>query len=148
MILLNPKQSKLNHLDDQSRELLQKTISFFENKGKQKIKEDDHERTWYGDFLEFSKKEKLFATFLTHKKYGKDAARWDTSRPCQLSEILGFYGRNYWYVWQVMNLGLVKNNAKLLAILSACLRISESYFRLKYARAILSLSLVFHVSLV
>jgi len=106
MILLNPKQSKLDHLDEQSRDLLLKTISFFENKGKQKIKEDDHERTWYADFLEFSKNEKLFATFLTHKKYGKDAARWDTYRHCQLSEILGFYGLNYWYVWQVMNLGL------------------------------------------
>ncbi len=106
MILLNPKQSKLDHLDDQSRELLKKTILFFENKGKQKIKEDDHERTWYSDFLEFSKKEKLFATFLTHKEYGRDAARWDTYRHCQLSEILGFYGLNYWYVWQVMNLGL------------------------------------------
>ena len=42
MILLNPKQSQLEHLDEQSRELLLKTIAFFENKGKAKIKEDDH----------------------------------------------------------------------------------------------------------
>ena len=32
--------------------------------------------------------------------------RWDTSRIAALSEILGFYGLNYWYPWQVTILGL------------------------------------------
>jgi len=106
MILLNPKKEKFENLDKDSRELLLKTISFFENKGKQKIKEDDHERIWYSDFLEFSKKEKLFSTFLTHQDYGTNTDRWDTYRNSQLNEILGFYGLNYWYTWQVTILGL------------------------------------------
>ena len=56
-LLLNPKTESYNHLDEPSRKLVRKTIDFFENKGKAKLKEDDHERVWYSDFLEFSKKE-------------------------------------------------------------------------------------------
>lgn len=106
MILLNPKQTNLEHLDPSSAALLKKTITFFEKKGLKKIKEDDHERVWYADFIEFAKNEKLFATFLTPPEYGKQNYRWDTYRNCQLNEILGFYGLTYWYVWQVTVLGL------------------------------------------
>ena len=65
MILLNPKTEKFEHLDHPSREIMRKTIEFFENKGKKKLKEDDHERVWYADFLEFIKKEKIFAALMT-----------------------------------------------------------------------------------
>jgi len=106
MILLNPKKEKFEYLDEHTRNLLKKTISFFENKGLQKIKEDDHERLWYSDFLEYVKNEKIFATFLTPTGYGDEEFRWDTYRNCQLNEILGFYGLNYWYTWQVTILGL------------------------------------------
>jgi acyl-CoA dehydrogenase len=106
MILLNPNKTNLGHLDPFSAELLKKTIDFFENKGLKKIKEDDHERIWYADFIEFAKNEKLFAAFLTPPQYGKQNYRWDTYRNCQLNEILGFYGLAYWYVWQVTVLGL------------------------------------------
>ncbi len=106
MLLLNPKKDTLDHLDNFSKEILLKTISFFEKKGLQKLKEDDHERVWYTDFLEFVKEEGLFASFLTPQKYGGPNARWDTYRNAQLNEILGFYGLNYWYAWQVTILGL------------------------------------------
>ena len=36
-------------------EILQATIDFFEAKGKTRIKEDDNQRRWYRDFLEFVK---------------------------------------------------------------------------------------------
>lgn len=106
MLLLNPKKDKLDHLDPFSRTLLLKTIQFFETKGLEQCKEDDRERTWYADFLEFVKQEKLFATFLTLEAYGSENYRWDTFRNAQLNEILGFYGLNYWYAWQVTILGL------------------------------------------
>ncbi|HEY3447834.1 MAG TPA: hypothetical protein VGK67_15870 [Myxococcales bacterium] len=65
MLLLNPQRFQSLCPDAPSRELVHKTIAFFEQKGLDRIKKDDHERTWYADFLEFQKKEKLFATFLT-----------------------------------------------------------------------------------
>jgi acyl-CoA dehydrogenase len=105
-LLLNPKTESYNHLDEPSRKLVRKTIDFFEKKGKAKLKEDDHERVWYSDFLEFSKKENLFSTFLTVKEYGTNDCRWDTCRNCAINEILGFYGLSYWYTWQVTILGL------------------------------------------
>ncbi|MFT5699092.1 MAG: acyl-CoA dehydrogenase [Desulforhopalus sp.] len=105
-LLLNPRTESYAHLDPESRTLVQKTIAFFENKGKEKLKHDDHERVWYADFLEFSKSEKLFATFLTTQQYGEGAKRWDTNRNCAINEVLGFYGLSYWYTWQVTILGL------------------------------------------
>ncbi len=105
-LLLNPKTETYQHLDAGSRELVKKTIGFFENKGKERLLEDDHDRVWYADFLEFSKEEKLFATFLTPAQYGTGNDRWDTSRNCAINEVLGFYGLSYWYTWQVTILGL------------------------------------------
>jgi len=106
MILLNPKKHTREYLDKQSKEIMLKTIEFFEKKGKQKIKEDDHNKVWYADFLDFIKKEKVFATLLTPSAYGDPDARWDTWRICEFNEILGFYGLCYWYTWQVSILGL------------------------------------------
>jgi len=106
VIFLNPKKQKYEYLDDRSREIMLKTIAFFENKGKKKLKEDDQERVWYADFLEFVKKEKIFSTFMTPAGYGDEDSRWDTFRICAFNEILGFYGLCYWYTWQVSMLGL------------------------------------------
>ncbi len=108
MILLNPKKHTREYPDEKSKDLIVKTIEFFENKGLRKVKEDDRDNNWYADFLEFVKKEKLFATFLTPPDYAEDNehARWDTWRICELNEVLGFYGLCYWYTWQVSILGL------------------------------------------
>jgi acyl-CoA dehydrogenase len=106
MILLNPKKQTYKHLEEKSRSIMLKTIKFFENKGKEKLKHDDHERVWYDDFLEFVKKENIFATLMTPAGYGDKDSRWDTFRICDFNEILGFYGLCYWYTWQVSMLGL------------------------------------------
>jgi acyl-CoA dehydrogenase len=107
MILLNPKRHDRYYPDERSRQIMRKTIAFFENKGLKKVKEDDHARAWYADFLEFVKQEELFATLLTPAGYGEtDDYRWDTWRNCEFNEILGFYGLAYWYTWQVSILGL------------------------------------------
>ena len=106
MILLNPKKHDRKYHDERSREVMLKTIEFFESKGIRRIKEDDHARVWYSDFLEFVKREKIFATMMTPAGYGEDNARWDTWRVCEFAEILGFYGLQYWYTWQVSVLGI------------------------------------------
>lgn len=106
MILLNPKHHDRLYPDERSREIMIKTIDFFERKGLDKIKEDDRSFKWYDDFLAFQKQEKLFATLLTPSAYGGKDCRWDTWRNCEFNEILGFYGLHYWYTWQVSILGL------------------------------------------
>ncbi len=106
MVLLNPKAHSRVYPDEHSSEIMLRTIEFFEGKGKSKLKEDDRNRTWYADFLEFQKKERVFATLLTPQEYGEDEARWDTWRICEYNEILAFYGLHYWYTWQVSILGL------------------------------------------
>jgi acyl-CoA dehydrogenase len=106
MILLNPKNYDREHRDPKVKEMMQKTIDFFEKKGLKKIKEDDQASIWYDDFLEFIKKEQIFATFLTPAGYGDSDSRWDMWGIEEFSEILGFYGLSYWYTWQVTILGL------------------------------------------
>jgi len=106
MLLLNPKKLVHSHPDPALRKIVQKTIDFFEAKGKKRLKEDDLNRVWYADFIEFVKKEKVFATLLTPAGYGGKECRWDTSRLCAFNEVVAFYGLCYWYVWQVTILGL------------------------------------------
>jgi len=106
MHLLNPRALSLPGLDPGSLGLLRDTVAFFEAKGKKRLKDDDRDRVWYRDFLDFQKERKLFATFLTPMAVGGPGARWDTYRNGALNEILGFYGLAYWYTWQVTILGL------------------------------------------
>lgn len=106
MHLLNPKQFAQSYPDQETKQLMLKTIDFFESMGLAKIKADYESRRWYTEFLEFNKKEKIFATLLTPKGYGNESARWDTSRITDFAEILGFYGLTYWYCFQVSALGV------------------------------------------
>jgi acyl-CoA dehydrogenase len=106
MILLDPNHLDRTYPDERSAEILRKTVAFFEAKGKQRLLEDYYERPWYADFLEFVKKERIFASMCTPEGEGAADARWDTWRICEFAEILGFYGLQYWYTWQVSVLGL------------------------------------------
>lgn len=106
MRLLNPKKLVQTHPDPVLREIVRKTINFFETKGKKRLKEDDLNRVWYADFVEFVAREKIFSKLLTPEGYGGEDCRWDTSRLVVFNELLGFYGLCYWYVWQVTILGL------------------------------------------
>jgi acyl-CoA dehydrogenase len=105
-MLLNPKTETFSHLDEISRQLMLKTIDFFERKGKVRLVDDYNARVWYSDFLDFVKENKVFYTLLTPDRYGSEGCRWDTRRICDFNEVLGFYGLCYWYTWQVSILGL------------------------------------------
>ena len=106
MTLLNPSHHDRAYPDERSRQVMLKTIEFFEKKGLARIKQDDHGAVWYQDFLDFVAAEGIFATMCTPAGYGADDSRWDTWRICEFAEILGFYGLPYWYTWQVTVLGL------------------------------------------
>lgn len=107
-LLLNPATADYAHFDDETRRLLRATVDFFESQGKQRLLQADLHAEWVADFLDFQKREKLFATFLTPAAYadGDGDRRWDGARNAALSEILGFYGLSYWYAEQVTILGL------------------------------------------
>jgi len=108
MILFNPRNGCREYADARTREIMERTIEFFEKKGKKQLKADDHQRNWYGDFVEFVKDNGIFSTLLTPPEYAGDDsdARWDTWRNCEFNEITAFYGLHYWYTWQVSILGL------------------------------------------
>ena len=63
---------------------------------------------WPTEFVDFVKREKLFATFLvTPAAYGGDdpAKRWDGAQPRTVGDPR-LYGMAYWYTEQVTILGL------------------------------------------
>jgi acyl-CoA dehydrogenase len=107
-VLLNPHTYEGAELDPSARRIMRATIEWFEARGKRALKEADHERTFYRDFIGFQAAEKAFATLLTPERDagGEEDRRWDTYRNCQFNEITGFYGLAYWYTWQVTILGL------------------------------------------
>lgn len=105
MHLLNPKKFAQSYPDKETKDIMLKTIDFFESMGLAKIKADYESRRWYTEFLAFNKKEQIFARLLTPKGYAENA-RWDTTRITDFAEILGFYGLTYWYCFQVSALGV------------------------------------------
>ncbi len=105
-ILLDPKHLSRRYPDARSAEVMRKLVGFFERKGKARLLVDYYDRPWYADFLEFVATERIFATMCTPEGEGASDARWDTWRICEFAEILGFYGLQYWYTWQVSVLGL------------------------------------------
>jgi acyl-CoA dehydrogenase len=104
VLLLNPRKLERFYPDERPREIMLKTIAFFEGKGK--LKADDRDRVWNSDFVEFQKQNHVFYNLLTPSAYGEADCRWDTWRNCEFNEILAFYGLAYWYTWQVSILGL------------------------------------------
>lgn len=106
--LFNPKTCEFSEFDAETRRLLRATVDYFEAFGKVRLLADSRDRVWYSDFLDFVKRERVFATFLTPaaEANGDPDKRWDTARIAMMSKILGFYGMQYWYVWQVTILGL------------------------------------------
>jgi len=104
-VLLDPNRYDPAHLDDETRRLLKATIDWFENRGKRQLIADAQDKVWYTEFLDFVKQEKLFATFCTPQSVD-GTKRWDAARNAAFSEVLGFYGLQYWYAWQVTVLGL------------------------------------------
>jgi len=107
-VLFNPKSCDFAQFDPETRRLLHAVVDWFEARGKVRLLQDDKEQVWPADFLDFVKRERLFATFLTPaaEADGDPNKRWDTGRNAVLSQIFGFYGMTYWYVWQVTILGL------------------------------------------
>ncbi|RJP76666.1 MAG: acyl-CoA dehydrogenase [Desulfobacteraceae bacterium] len=107
MILLNPKKYQdRNYPDARSREIMLKTIEWFENKGLKKMKEDYRSCQFTYDFAEFVKKERIFETLFLPQGYGEKDQYYSTYRMFEFSEICGFYGTAYWYMYHVSTLGL------------------------------------------
>ncbi|MCP3926548.1 MAG: acyl-CoA dehydrogenase [Desulfobacterales bacterium] len=108
MVLLNPKNYKdRNYPDERSKEIMTKTIDWFEKKGLAAIKKDYHEHTFNSDFAEFVKEERIFETLFLPAGYGDDPNQhYSTYKMFEYSEILGFYSSAYWYMFHVSTLGL------------------------------------------
>lgn len=107
-VLFDPNRTEFDQFDTRTREIFRTTIDFFESHGKRWLKQQDRDRVWYSEFLDLVKREGIFATFLTpaSEAGGDPDKRWDTARNAMYSQILGFYGMQYWYVWQVTILGI------------------------------------------
>ena len=107
MLLLNPKKYQdRNYPDKRSKDIMLKTIEWFENKGLKKMKEDYFAADFTDDFTEFIKKERIFETLFLPKGYGPDDQYYSTYKMFEFSEICGFYGCAYWYTYHVSTLGL------------------------------------------
>ena len=113
MLLFNPTAYDAARYDAATRRALMAVRQFFESKGHAALKSENHAATWYEDFLEMIARTGIFARFGTPAAVGGlsgsadgAAARWDTARNNDLSELLAWYSLEHWYAWQVTVLGL------------------------------------------
>ncbi|ODA25791.1 acyl-CoA dehydrogenase [Photobacterium damselae subsp. damselae] len=106
MMLFNPQKHNFHYKDQETQQLMQKVIDFFEAKGLKSIKKDWHDKVWNYEFVDFMKENQVLATLMTPEGYGDPSARWDTYRNTKFAEIIGFYGITYWYTFQVSMLGV------------------------------------------
>lgn len=104
--LINPNKYTQEWPDQKTKDIMLKTIEFFERKGLNSIKEDDQAIRWYEDFLRFIKENEIFATMLTPSGYGDPDSRFDLSRVAPYNELLGFYSNAFQYAYQVSILGV------------------------------------------
>lgn len=107
-LIFNPRSWSAAHLDPADQERLRALIDWFEDRGLDQLKDDDRKNHWYAEFLDKQAELGIFSNFLTPARDsgGEAGKRWDTTRICELNELLGFYGLPYWYTWQVSILGL------------------------------------------
>jgi acyl-CoA dehydrogenase len=107
-LLLNPKKYKdRNYPDERSKEIMLKTIEWFEKKGLAAQKDAYHKKEWCADWQKFVTEERIFETIFLPKGYGEDPNQYySTYRNYEFSEICGFYGGAYWYTYHVSTLGL------------------------------------------
>ena len=89
--LIQPKKYKSLMADEGSKAIMDKTIVFFENMGKQRLLDDYNKKIWYREFIDFLARERIFFKLLTPKQYaeGDPDVRWDTARNSEYSEIAG-----------------------------------------------------------
>ena len=94
VILLNPARRTHAQPDARSGEIMRKTIEFFEAKGKERLKADDHARVWYADFLDFvTRGARLRDAADAGRRTAPTRRRAGTPGGiCEFAEILGFYG--------------------------------------------------------
>ncbi len=105
-VLFNPSSYDPKHADQVTTEKMMKTIEYFERKGLKALREEDRMNLWQSDWIQYQGENEIFATMLTAEGYGEEGSRYDLSRICELSEILGFYGEGYQYPYQVSILGV------------------------------------------
>ena len=106
MILLNPKQHRASLRRRALRRGDAETIAFFETKGKDKLLADYYEPGLVRRLPRLREGEPHLRDHVHAGRRGRADGRWDTWRICEFAEILGFYGLQYWYTWQVSVLGL------------------------------------------
>jgi len=97
MLLLNPKKHVRKYSDEKSRQIMLKTIEFFEKKGLKNLKADWHEKKWNYDFVEFLKENQVFATLMTPSGYGapiwlgsNEEVKHKTAKLLQDGEVFAF----------------------------------------------------------
>lgn len=105
-LLINPNKYTTEWTDRKTYEIMANTIAFFEKKGLADIKKDDEGMQYNDEFVRFLRDKNILSILLTPLDYGQHDSRFDLSRVCHFSEILGFYGISYMHPYHVTILGL------------------------------------------
>lgn len=79
---------------------------FFEEKGLAQLKKEDHEETFYDDWLAFQAEHGIYASLLSTAKYSTRGHSFNLNRICRFMEALAYYSPSHGYSLQVSFLGI------------------------------------------
>lgn len=105
-VLYNPQKLNEDFGDERTKEIVEKTIDFFEKKGLKRLREEHKAMLWHQDWLEYQQEHGLYASLLTPEGFGDEGSRFDLHRQSVFTEALGFYSVGTWYSYQVSFLGV------------------------------------------
>lgn len=86
--------------------LIQKLVTFFEQKGLQSLKDEDRREQWYDDWIAYQSRHRLYAALLAPAQYSSDSGRFDLLRLTRAIEVFGYLSPAHGYSLQVTFLGL------------------------------------------
>jgi acyl-CoA dehydrogenase len=90
-----------------NEETIHKLVEFFVSKGLAAIKEEDRGEQWYGDWIAYQQKHRLYADVLSPSEYSNRSNVFDLLRYARFIEVFAYCSPAHGYSLQVTFLGLI-----------------------------------------
>jgi acyl-CoA dehydrogenase len=90
-----------------NEDAIRKLVEFFVSKGLAAIKQEDRDEQWYGDWIAYQQKHRLYADVLSPAEFSNRANFFDLLRYARFIEVFAYCSPAHGYSLQVTFLGLI-----------------------------------------
>lgn len=105
-LLLDVSTDAADHAGQVPDPAVQRLIDFFRSKGREQLKREDREETWYQDWINYQQEHGLYAALLSPAQYSNRGNRFDLRRLARFLEVFAYFSPAHAYSLHVSFLGL------------------------------------------